>query len=92
MEAIIEALHEHMYEKLNDSPETEEEKIRYLKKRRAKSHKKQMGKPTKFKKMDCNRYGAPNWSRQHECPARGKNAQSAKRLAIMENVAEQIRK
>ena len=22
--------------------------------------------------MDCNRCGAPNWSRQHECPARGK--------------------
>ena len=73
VEAITEALHEHMYEKLNDSPETEEEKkIRYLNKRKAKSHKEQMDKPTKFKKMDCNRCGAPNWSRQHEFPARGK--------------------
>ena len=31
-----------------------------------------MDKATKFKKTDCNRCGAPNWSRQHECPARGK--------------------
>ena len=73
VEAVTEALHEHMYEKLNDSPETEEEKkIRYLNKRKAKNHKKQMDKPTKFKKMDCTRCEAPNWSRQHECPARGK--------------------
>ena len=37
VEAITEALQEHMYEKLNDSPETEEEKkIRYLNKRKAK--------------------------------------------------------
>ena len=36
VEAITEALHEHLYEKLNDSPETEEEKkIRYLNKRKA---------------------------------------------------------
>ena len=73
VEAITEALHEHMYEKLNDSPKTEEEKkIRYLNKRKAKSHKEQTDKPTKFKEMDCNRCGAPNWSRQHACPARGK--------------------
>ena len=33
IEAITEALHEHMYEKLNDSPETEEKKIRYRRQR-----------------------------------------------------------
>ena len=33
VEAITEALHEYMHEKLNDSPETE---IRYLTKRKAK--------------------------------------------------------
>ena len=93
VEAITEALHEHMYEKLNDSPETEEEKkIRYLNKRKAKSHKEQTDKPTKFKKMDCNRCGAPNWSRQHKVRPEEKNAQSAKRSATMQNVAEQIRK
>ena len=30
VEAITEALHEHMYEKLNDSPETEEEKKKQI--------------------------------------------------------------
>ena len=39
VEAITDALHEHMYEKLNDSPETEEEqKTRSLNKRKNKKH------------------------------------------------------
>ena len=91
VEAITEALHEHMYEKLNDSPETEEKKIRYLNKRKAKSHKEQTDKPTKFKKMDCNRCGAPNWPRQHECPARGKKCAKCKKIghyAEYKNYAE----
>ena len=66
VDVITEALHEHMYEKLNDSPETEEKKIRYINKRKAKTNKERMDKPTKIKKTDCNRRGAPNWSRQHE--------------------------
>ena len=81
VEAITEALHEHMYEKLNDSPETEKKKNRYLNKRKAKSHKEQTDKPTKFKKMDCNRCGAPNWSRQHECPATGKKSAKCKTVS-----------
>ena len=81
VEAITDALHEHMYEKLNDSPETEEEKkIRYLNKRKAKSFKEQTDKPIKFKKMDCNKCGAPNWSRQHECPARGKKCAKCEKI------------
>ena len=73
VEAITDAILEYMYEKLNDSHETEEEKnIRYLNKRQTKPTKEQPEKPTKFKKVDCSRCGAPNWSRQHECPARGK--------------------
>ena len=73
VEATTDAIHEYMYEKLNDSPETEEEKkIRYINKRKTKATKEQLEKPAKFKKIDCNRCGAPNWSRQHECPARGK--------------------
>ena len=81
VEAITDALHEHMYEKLNDSPETEEEKkIRYLNKRKAKSFKEQTDKPTKFKNMDCSKCGAPNWSRQHECPARGKKCAKCEKI------------
>ena len=73
VEAITDAILEYTYDKLNDSPETEEEKkIRYLNKRKIKPTKEQPEKPTKFKKVYCNRCGAPNRSRQHECPARGK--------------------
>ena len=30
--------------------------------------------------MDCNRCGAPNWSRQHECPARGKKCAKCEKI------------
>ena len=73
VEAITDAIHGYMYEKLDDSPETDKKKqIRYLKNRKTRATKEQPDKPTKFKKTDCNRFGAPNWPRQHECPARGK--------------------
>ena len=73
VEAITEALHEYMYQKLNDSPETKaEKKIQYLNKRKTRSTKEPTDKPPIFMKLDCNRCGTPNWSRQHECPARGK--------------------
>ena len=69
--AFTEALHEYMNEKLNDSPETEDEKkIRYLNKRKTKTRE-PMDKPAELNKLDCNRCGAHNWPRQHECPARG---------------------
>ena len=70
VEAITDAILEYMNE---TSPETKEEKkIRYVYKRKTKITKEQPERPGKFKKLDCNRCGAPNWSRQHECPARGK--------------------
>ena len=34
IEAITDAIHEYMYKKLNESPETEEEKIRYVDKKK----------------------------------------------------------
>ena len=69
VEAITDAIHKYMYEKLNDSPETEEEKkIRYVNKRKTKATKEHLEKPAKFKKNDFIRCRAPNWSRQHECP------------------------
>ena len=81
IEAITKALHEYMYEKLNYSPETEEEKkMRYLNKRKTKNTKDLLEKPTKFKKVDCNRCGAPNWSRQHECPAKGKTCAKCEKI------------
>ena len=62
VEAITDAIIEYTYDKLDDSPETEK-KIRYLNKRKTKPIKEQPEKPTKLKKVDCNRCGAPNWSR-----------------------------
>ena len=81
VEAITDALHEYMYEKMNDSPETEKEKkIRYLNKRKTRNIKELSEKPTKFKKIDCNRCGAPNWTRQHECPAKGKKCAKCEKI------------
>ena len=72
VEAITDAIHGYMYQKLNDSPETEEEKkIRYVNKRKTKITKEQSKRPAKIKKIVCNRCGAPNWSRRHESPAGG---------------------
>ena len=70
---ITDILHEYMTGNLNDSPETEEEKkTRYLNKKKTRTNNETGDKPAKFKNIDCNRCGAPNWSRQHECPDRGK--------------------
>ena len=81
IEAITEALHEYMHEKLNDSPETEEEKkIRYLSIRKTKGTKELSEKPTKFKKLDRNRCRAPNWTRQHECPGKGKKCAKCEKI------------
>ena len=69
-----------MYENLNDSPETEEKKIRYLNERKTKNTKELLDKPTKFKKLDCNRCGAPKWSRRHECPAKRKKSAKCEKI------------
>ena len=62
-----------MYEKLYESPETEEEtKIRHVYKRKSKNSEEQTERYSKTRRLDCNNCGAPNWSKQHECPATGK--------------------
>ena len=38
------------------------------------------GKPTKFKKLDFNRCGAPNWTRQHKCPAKEKKRAKCEKI------------
>ena len=83
VEAITDAIIGYTYDKINDSSETDEEKkIRYLNKRKIKLMKVQLEKPIKFKKVDCNRCGAPNWSRQHECPARGKKCAKCGKIGL----------
>ena len=94
VEAITDALHEHMYEKLNDSPETEQEKkIRYLNKRKAKSFKKnkQINRPNSRKWTAINVELQTGRDSTNVRPEE-RNVQNAKKLAIMQNVAEQIGK
>ena len=72
IEAITDAIHEYLYEKQNESPETEEEKkIRYVDKRKLTKNKQQTERYPKARRLDCSKYGEPNWSKQHEYPARG---------------------
>ena len=79
-EAKTEAMHEYMYEKLIDSREKEDEKKTDISmKKKQESPKNQQ--PVKFKKLDCNRSGAPNWSRQHECPAMRKKCTKCEKIA-----------
>ena len=54
VEAITDAIQEYMYEKPNDSPETDEEtKIRHVEKRIFNLIKEQADKNTKFRRVDC---------------------------------------
>ena len=50
VEAITDVIHEYMYEKLNDSPETDEKKINHVEKRKFKLTKEQADKITIFRK------------------------------------------
>ena len=89
VEAITDILHEYMYEKLNDSPETEEEKkIRYENKRKTHQNKETGDKPAKFKKAECNRCGAPNWSNNTNAQPEERNAQNAENRATSRNAAD----
>ena len=93
VEAITEALHQYMYEKINDSPDTEDEKkIGYLNKRTAKSTKEPTDKPTNSKRWivtDAEHRTAPNSMnvRQEE-----RNVLNAKKSAITRIAAEQTKK
>ena len=54
-----------MYEKLNDAPDTEEEKkIRYVEKRKLKPTREQTDRNIKHRKVDCKIYGSLNYSKQ----------------------------
>ena len=60
VEAITDTIHEYMYEKMNESKDSEEEtKIKHVDIKRT-YHKPERGKQNKFRKVDCIRCGAPN--------------------------------
>ena len=93
IEAITDAIHEYMYEKLIDSPETEEEKkIRHVDKRKITKNKEQTEPYLKTRRLDCKKCGAPNWSKQHECPARGNKCEKCGKLGHYAKCCRSIRK
>ena len=90
MEANRDAIHEYMYEKLNESPETEEEKkIRHVDKRKLTKNKEQTERYPKTRRLDCNEC---NWSKQHECPARGKKCAKCGKLGHYAKCCRSMRK
>ena len=63
VEAITDTIHEYMYEKVNESRDSEETQIKHVDRRRN-NQKPEKEKPSKYKRVDCIRYGAPNWNKQ----------------------------
>ena len=93
IEAITDAIHEYMYEKLNESPETEEEKkIRHVDKRKLTRNKEQTERYPKTRRLDSNKCGAPNWSKQPECAARGKKCAKCGKLGHYAKCCRSMRK
>ena len=90
IEAITDTIHENIYEKLNESPETEEEKkIRHVDKRKLAKKK---NKPNVTRRRDdwtainAVHLTGPN---NMNVPLEGRNVQNAVNWAIMQNVADQ---
>ena len=74
VEAITDTIHEYMYEKMNESKDSEEEtKIKHVDRKRT-HQKSEREKQNKFRKIGCNKCGAPNWNKSHDCPAKTKSA------------------
>ena len=93
IEAITDAIHEYMYEKLNKSPETEEEKkIRHVDKKKLTRNKEQTERYPKTRRLDSNKCGAPNWSKQPECAARGKKCAKCGKLGHYAKCCRSMRK
>ena len=77
MDAETDAIHENSYEELNDSPKTEEGKKFATAAKRNQIHKKISQEARKFfRKNKLERMWGPNWSRQHKCPVKRRNAQT----------------
>ena len=79
VKAITEAIHEYMYEKLSESPETGEEKNSACGEKKINIIKNKPNE-TQNQRPDCSKRAAPDWAKQHECPARGKKCVKCRKL------------
>ena len=72
VEAITDTIHEYMYEKMNESRDSEEEtKIKHVDRKRT-YQKPEKERQNEFRKVDCIRCGAPNWNKSPDSPAKTK--------------------
>ena len=98
IETITDLIHEYMYDRLNDSNNSNDgrnvkhvqerpqkrkwsEKSSYERNKRRPEYQKQ-----KYKDNRCGQCGAPNWSRQHVCPARTVECRNCKKKGHYEKM------
>ena len=80
VEAITDTIHEYMYEKMNESKDSEEgTKIKHVDRKRT-YQRPQKGGQNKFRKVDCIRCIAPNGNKSHDCPAKTKKCLSCGKI------------
>ena len=85
IDAITEAIHEYVYEKLNESTDSEEgREIKHIKeKKRYKRPEEQKQSTNKRKRgVNCNKCGSYNWTPTHipDCPAKNKKCNNCKKV------------
>ena len=102
IETITALIHEHMYDRLNDSNKSNDG--REIKRTRTATQKKMDRKnrcrqnektgisKTKSKDNRCGQCGAPNWSRQHICPAKSAECRKCKRRGHYEEMCRSMRR
>ena len=83
--AITDAIHEYMYEQLNESTDSNEnERIKHIKDRKKRSYQNEQTKydPKRKKGVNCNKCGGHNWTPAHipECPAKNKKCNNCKKI------------
>ena len=91
-EAIIDAVHEYMYEKFNDSPETGKEKVRYPKNQKTRFTKQEPDEPAKFEKMIPTVAGHRTGQDSTNVPPEERNVQSVEKSDFSPNAAAQTEK
>ena len=104
IETITELIHEYMYDRLNDSNNSNDRKeIQHVQEgqyKRKWSDKSNYGRPRKkpdyqrikYKANRCGQCGALNWSRQHNCPAESTECRNCKRRGHSEKMCRSLKK
>ena len=104
IETITALIHEHMYDRLNDSNNSNDGRERkhvqerpYKRKWTEKTDAHKLKKRQEYQKQKakdnrCGQCGAPNWSRQHICPATSAECRKCKRRGHYEKMCRSMRR